>query len=46
MLKFKARYKNGVIEPLEKVKIKEGIEITIALLEALAVGKILLIVTN
>lgn len=33
MLKFKARYKNGVIEPLEKVDIKDGSEITVALLE-------------
>jgi predicted DNA-binding antitoxin AbrB/MazE fold protein len=33
MLKFKARYKNGIIEPLEKIEIKEGSEITIALLE-------------
>jgi hypothetical protein len=33
MLKFKARYKNGIIEPLEKVDIKDGTEITVALLE-------------
>ncbi len=33
MLKFKALYKNGVIEPLEKVDIEDGTEITVALLE-------------
>jgi hypothetical protein len=35
MLRFKARYKNGIIEPLEKVEIKEDSEITLALLEPL-----------
>ncbi len=35
MLKFKARYRNGIIEPLEKVEIKEDSEITLALLEPL-----------
>jgi len=33
MLTFKARYKDGIIKPLEKVDIEDGTEITIALLE-------------
>ena len=34
MLKFKARYRNGVIEPLEKVDISEGQEFAVTLLES------------
>ena len=34
MLKtIKARYKNGLIEPLEKIDINEGMEITITISE-------------
>ncbi len=39
MLKtIKARYRNGVIEPLEKIDIAEGEEITITLLEPITNG--------
>jgi len=31
---FKARFSKGMIEPLEKVEIREGEEITISILEA------------
>jgi len=33
MLTFKARYKDGIIKPLEKVDIEDDTDITIALLE-------------
>lgn len=33
ILAFKARYKNGVIEPTEKLDIEDGTEITVALLD-------------
>ena len=57
MLTFKARYKDGIIKPLEKVDIEDDTEITIhywkkrelilmVLSEVLEVGKTLLTVMN
>lgn len=39
MLKtIKARYRNGVIEPLEKMDIEDGAEITITVSESVTTG--------